>query len=175
MLARLLRRDVLSPGRCALSAALLACAATAAQAACPQELSVYTEPEANASLEFTPTAGNASTAHAFRITFPENSVVLDGVVMWTDGVARPHGIVMHKCPEGDITGDELAACTVWEGVVYAVDGQGNVGLLPSEGAAAANQLLLPDFAPALRQSSAYGMTGLSRMPWDAFRLSGCQE
>lgn len=150
-------------------------AASPSVAACKQELAVYSEPEANASLEFTPAAPNGSTSHTFKIKFPENSVVLDGIVMWTEGVARPVGIVMHKCPEGDVTGAELEACTVWQGVIYAIDGQGNVDLLPPEGADSAAQLLLPDFAPALRQSSAYGMAGVSKMPWDAFKISGCQE
>lgn len=149
--------------------------AAPALAACPQELSVYSEPEANASLEFTPASDNPSISHSFKIKFPENAVILDGIVMWTEGVARPMGIVMHKCPEGDVTGEELDACTVWQGVVYAVDGQGKVELLPLQGAAAAEQLLLPDFAPALRQSSAYGMAGVSKMPWDVFKMSGCQE
>ncbi len=150
-------------------------AASPSVAACKQELAVYSEPEANASLEFTPAAPNGATSHTFKIKFPENSVTLDGIVMWTEGAARPVGIVMHKCPEGDVTGAELEACTVWQGVIYAIDGQGNVDLLPPEGADSAAQLLLPDFAQALRQSSAYGMAGVSKMPWDAFKMSGCQE
>jgi hypothetical protein len=160
--------------RCLLALCLSVSGASNALAACNQELAVYSEPEANASLEFTP-AGDTGSSHTFKIKFAENSVILDGVVLWTEGVARPMGIVMHKCPEGDVTGPELDACTVWQGVIYAVDGQGNVSLLPPEGAAAAEQLLLPDFAPALRQSSAYGIAGVSKMPWDAFKMSGCQE
>ena len=150
-------------------------AASPSVAACKQELAVYSEPEANASLEFTPAAPNGATSHTFKVKFPENSVILDGIVMWTEGVARPVGIVMHKCPEGDVTGAELEACTVWQGVIYAIDGQGNVDLLPPEGADSAAQLLLPDFAPAVRQSAAYGMAGVSKMPWDVFKISGCQE
>jgi hypothetical protein len=159
----------------AAPALALALASSQALAACPQELSVYSEPEAKASLEFTPAAGNGSSSHTFKVRFPENAVVLDGIVMWTEEPARPHAIVMHKCPEGDVTGEELQACTVWQGVVYAVDAQGNVKLLPPEGADAADKLLLPDFAPAVRLSSAYGLDGVSRLPWDVFTLSGCQE
>ena len=54
----------------------------------------------------------------------DKGVVLDGIVMWTDGVSRPHGSLMYKCPTGDVTGDELAACTVWQGVIYSVGRQG---------------------------------------------------
>lgn len=142
-------------------------------AACKQELAVYSEPETSASLEFRPEG--VATSHEFRLVFAENHIVLDGIVMWTEGVARPQGMLMHNCPEGDVTGEELAACTVWQGVVYAVDEQGHIDLLPPAGADAAAQLLLPDLAASLRHSSAYGMSGLSKMPWDAFRLSGCQE
>ena len=80
---------------CLVVAALLGAMILPAHAACRQELSVYSETEANASLEFTPAASKGSTSHTFKIKFPENSVILDGVVMWTEGVARPVGIVMH--------------------------------------------------------------------------------
>lgn len=157
-----------------LALCLAAASTSPTIAACPQELAIYSEQEASASLEFTP-AGDTGSSHTFKIKFAENSVVLDGVVLWTEDVARPMGIVMYKCPDGDVTGPELDACTVWQGVVYAVDGQGKISLLPPEGAAAAEHLLLPDFASALRQSLAYGVGGVSKMPWDAFKMSGCQE
>ena len=67
----------------------------------------------------------------------DNDVVLDGIVQWSDGVARPNGMLMHKCPEGDVTGAELAVCTVWQGVIYTSDDKGNIELLPAEGAGCA--------------------------------------
>lgn len=166
----------MNAGRMRIAATLLVAASTAspAFAACNQELAVYSEPQAQAGLEFTPAGGSGGT-HTFSIVFAENDVVLDGIVMWTQGVARPNALVMHACPEGDVTGAELDACTVWQGVVYAVDDEGTIGLLPDQGLAAARQLLLPDFAAALRQSSAYGIDGVTKLPWDAFTLSGCQE
>lgn len=156
-------------------AALTATSISNAFAACPQELAVYSERDAQASLEFTPVVEGAATKHTFKVKFPENGVVLDGIVMWTEEVARPYGIVMHDCPEGDVTGAELDACTVWQGVIYAVNEFGAVSLLPGQGAAAAIRLLLPDFGSAVRQSSAYGPQGVSTPPWDVFELSGCQE
>ena len=107
--------------------------------------------------------------------FSENDVVLDGVVMWTEDVARPNGMLMHNCPEGDVTGEELAACTVWQGVIYTVSEFGAVGLLPERGAAAAVHLILPDLGPAVRNSPIWGAHGVSKAPWDSFTLSGCQE
>ena len=44
---------------------------------------------------------------------------------------RPNGIVMYNCPEGDVTGDDLEACTVWQGLIYGVSAAGQVdNLLP---------------------------------------------
>ncbi len=159
---------------CAILAALLV--PSAAQAACPQELAVYSERGKSVSIEFRPApAGAAVHTMEFRAVFSQNDVVLDGVVLWTQGTPRPVGIAMHRCPAGDVTGDELAACTVWQGVFYAVDSGGEVGLLPRAGEDAAGQLVLPDFGPAVRDSRIYGAEGVSIVPWDVFRLSGCQE
>ncbi|TIT58055.1 MAG: hypothetical protein E5W90_37115, partial [Mesorhizobium sp.] len=82
---------------------------------------------------------------------------------------------MYKCPTGDVTGDELAACTVWEGVVYSADEKGNIALLPAEGVDAPKALIFPDLGPSLQMSSAYGANGFSKVPWDVFSLKGCQE
>jgi hypothetical protein len=162
-------------GRIACALALSAVLVSPALA-CNQELAVYSEKEGAASIEFQPVPGQAATSsHRFRMVFAENDVVFDGVVMWSEGVARSNGIVMHNCPEGDVTGDELAACTIWQGVIYSVDEFGGVDLLPAEGANAATQLLFPDLGPSVRHSFAYGMDGLTKMPWDVFKLSGCQE
>jgi hypothetical protein len=149
-------------------------------AACWQELAVYTDVASGAELAFTP-RGDAevdSTLARFTITFAENNVVLDGVVMDAgEPFFRPLGIVMHKCPTGDVTGEELNACTVWSGVIYGLDKVGNVFYLPStnEGQEAANTVLLPDFGAAVRMSSAWGASGLSTAPKDDFKQSACLE
>jgi hypothetical protein len=90
-------------------------------------------------------------------------------------VARPHGSLMYKCPTGDVTGDELAACTLWEGVVYSADDKGNIALLPAEGMDAPKTLIFPDLGPSLQMSAAYGENGFSKVPSDVFSLKGCQE
>lgn len=167
-----------SAGRIACLAAALSAALAllpAAHAACPQELAVYSEPEAEAGLEFTPADHGALPTHNFKVKFPENAVILDGVVMTTEGVERPHGTLMHKCPVGDVTGEELAACTIWQGTIYAVDEKGDAGLLPAQGQPAARQIILTDFAAFARESSIWGMTGISKLPGDIFSMSGCQE
>lgn len=145
-----------------------------ALAACPIELAVYGDAESAAEIDFRPTGGSAVVTNTFKMVL-DNSVVLDGIVMWTEGVARPHGSLMYKCPTGDVTGDELAACTVWEGVVYSADEKGNIALLPAEGVDAPKALIFPDLGPSLQMSSAYGANGFSKVPWDVFSLKGCQE
>ena len=94
---------------------------------------------------------------------------------WTSGVSRPHGSLMYKCPTGDVTGEELAACTVWEGVVYGADDKGNIALLPAEKVDAPGSLIFPDLGASLQMSAAYGANGFSKVPWDVFVLKACQE
>ncbi|TIV95651.1 MAG: hypothetical protein E5V85_20275 [Mesorhizobium sp.] len=148
---------------------------SAAHAACPIQLAVYGEAKSGAEIDFTPTGTSATITNTFRMIL-DNNTVLDGLAMWTEGNAgRPHGSLMYKCPTGDVTGEELAACTVWEGVIYSADDKGAVGLLPAEGADAPKSLVLPDLGPSLQMSAAYGPGGFSKVPWDVFVLKGCQE
>ncbi|QPC88520.1 hypothetical protein GA830_04220 [Mesorhizobium sp. NBSH29] len=144
------------------------------RAACNMELAVYADRDGGAEINFTPTLESATTTNTFRMLL-EKDVVLDGVVLWSDEIARPNGILMHKCPEGDVTGEELAACTIWQGVIYTANAKGTVALLPREGEPAAEQLVFPDLAYALRTSPVFGLNGLSKLPFDVFALSGCQE
>lgn len=152
----------------------MALAGAPARAACPIELSTYGEDEAGAGINFRPTGESATVTNTFKMIL-DNNVVLDGIVMWTDGVRRPFGMLMNKCPDGDVTGEEFERCTVWEGVVYASDRAGNITPLPAERAAAPDLLIFPDLGPSLRASSAYGAAGFQKVPWDVFSLNGCQE
>ncbi|AZO26970.1 MULTISPECIES: hypothetical protein [Mesorhizobium] len=156
-------------------AAGVALVTAAAQAACPIQLAVYGEARSGAEIDFTPAGTSATITNSFRMIL-DNNVVLDGIAMWTEGSAgRPHGSLMYRCPTGDVTGEELAACTVWEGVIYSADEKGTIGLLPAEGADAPKSLIFPDLGPSLEMSAAYGPAGFSRVPWDIFSLKGCQE
>lgn len=169
MMARLLgatKRVVLMIG--------IVMATAAAQAACPIELAVYGDSQSGSEIDFTPTGTSAVVTNSFRLIL-DNNVVLNGIVMWTADVARPNGALMYKCPEGDVTGEELAACTLWNGVIYTSDDKGTVGLLPAEAVEAPKTLILPDLGPVLRQSRAYGGGGFSKVPSDVFAMKGCQE
>lgn len=144
-----------------------------ALAACPQELAVYSEVDGDTSIDFRPETEAAIVANSFRLITREG-LMLDGMVMWSDEPARAYGSLMLNCPEGDQTGEEIAACTHWQGVVYALDKEGTIGLIPPSGEAAAERLLFPDLARALDSGPLNdGKTTLPR--WDVYALSGCQE
>ena len=161
--------------RAPVIAAVLAAAGSAAQAACPQALAVYADADKTLTLEFRPGDAQAATVtNMFRVVM-ENDVVLDGIVQWNMGLARPNGMAMYNCPEGDVTGEELDACIIWQGVVYALDGTGTVGLLAAGDEDAAQRLLLPDFGRAIRYSTVWGESKVQHVPWDVLSLSGCQE
>ena len=81
-------------------------AASPARAACPIELATYADTRGVAELEFTPGTGGATVSNSFRLLL-DNDVVLDGIVQWLDLEERPWGMLMYKCPNGDVTGDDL--------------------------------------------------------------------
>lgn len=138
------------------------------------ELAVYGDSSGVSGIDFHPTGENAVVTNSFKMVM-DNSVVLDGIVMWTEEEPRPNAIVSLNCPDGDVTGEEYAACTLWQGVVYALDDKGVAGLLPEEGKPAPARLILADLGPALRSSNAYGEGGFTKVPFDIFELKGCQE
>lgn len=156
-----------------IGAAIVLTAASPAFAACPMALAVYSEAGSGASAEFRPSEAMMVT-NAFRMLL-RNDVVLEGFVMWSDDPARPYGALGHDCPEGDVTGEEIAACTAWEGPVYAVADNGQVSTLPDANEPAPSILIFSNLGASIRQSTAHGAVGTDGLPWDAFTLSGCQE
>ena len=83
-------------------------------------------------------------------------------------------VTLREIKSEPLTGQELDACTVWQGVIYTADAAGAIGLLPRTGDAP-KTLVFPDLGPSLGQSAAYRENGLSKLPWDVFALQGCQE
>jgi hypothetical protein len=177
--ADVLTGDMISLPRCRRRAilgalAVLTAAPSVASAACPIELSAYRDRDGVASIEFTPAQDAAAVTNSFRLLL-DNDLVLTGIVMWTDGVARPNGMITHQCPEGDVTGEEIAACTIWQGVVYSADAEGKIDLLPKQGAEAPPTLVLPDLGPSVAFWSEQRGAPKPRIPWDVFALQACQE
>jgi hypothetical protein len=146
----------------------VAAAAAPAHAACLQQNAFYADRDRVASIAFHPfDAPGVSN----RMTMLVGALALDGVAMWSEGVERPHAVLMHDCPEGDATGAEIAACTLWRGVVYAIDEAGEVGLLPQGAEEAAPRLLFPGLPWELALAAPEG--GIDQPPWEVFDLTGC--
>lgn len=162
------------PSFCTTLLPALLQAGMAAAAECTQERAVYADPQGIYELRFEPVDPESSaSSHNFKMTVKGTTLVLDGYVMPSEPVNRSNGILFNNCPEGDITGADIAACTVWEGVIYA-DSAGRIDLLPAQGAEAAPELLLSGFGPALRASSAWGPGKATVAPWDVLTLKGCK-
>jgi hypothetical protein len=156
-----------------LIAVFSALAAAPSIAACPQELAIY-EDSSGQALTFTPPPAQGQAAeHSFSIRI--NGQDLQGFVMWSADPERPNGIVMDHCPEGDVTGEELDVCTVWQGVIYGLTKEATALFLGKRGSPHAEALLLPDFSRAVQ-----GHTFKNSMPSppkadDVFKMKACQE
>ncbi len=154
-----------------LTGLLIATAASAAE--CRQEHAIYADRDGGYELTFEPVGSDAAaTSHHFKLKILASGLVLDGIVMPGDP-ARSNGMIMHNCPEGDVTGEEIAACTIWEGVIYTLDVAADANLVPDQGAKAAQSLLLSGFGPSLRYSTLWDQGKAKVVPQDVFQQKGC--
>lgn len=162
-----------SAGTVAAASALflaLSVAGHATAAACSIEHAVFAEAETGIELRFFAASGeNTPVSHGFEVAIGD--LRLDGHVMYDETTARPQAMLTHNCPEGDVTGADIAACTVWSGYVYGADGRGNIEILAPEGSEAPQRLLLPGLGPALKASPIGGAIG--GMPWDVYEFKHC--
>lgn len=156
-----------------LSVVLLGSAAEAAT--CQQEHAIYADPEGAYELAFEPVDSDAaSSSHRFKLRIRNTDLELEGYVLPSEPVNRTNGMIFYNCPEGDVTGADLAACTVWEGIIYA-NHDGQIDLLPPSGSAAAPQILLPGFGPAIRGSAVWGTNKANVTPWDVLFIKECSK
>ncbi len=142
---------------------------------CRQENAHYASEDGRYQLEFIATSASATTSNSFQLISKDPEIKLDGVVIWNQGFSRPNGILMHNCPEGDVTGDELDACTIWQGVIYALKENADADLLPAPDEPAAKALLLPDLGRAIHYSKLRHDGKIEQAPWDVFKFSKCQK
>lgn len=156
-----------------VSAVVAISSGPARSADCAIEKAIYAEPDAGFELHFVPSPENSPVSHNFKILVPKADLTLEGHVLYDVDTARPVATAMLNCPEGDATGADIAACTVWGGVVYAATPGSAIDILPSEGAQAPDALLLPGFGPAIRRSAFWSKLS-KKLPWDVFTLRGCQ-
>lgn len=143
-----------------------------ASAACPQELAIYEDSQGNA-ITFLPPHENMAAEQEFTLRLGQTA--LQGVVMWSKEPDRPNGIIMDQCPDGDVTGEELEVCTVWQGVVYGLTKDADAKLLGKRGSPHAEALLLPDFSRyAMEHTFKVPLAGPPKVD-DVFRMKACQE
>lgn len=164
----------LAPMRWAM-VAFAAAPSPALAAECVQEKAVYVDMDNAYELRFEPMGAESSVSNRFKLAIRNTAIVADGVVMRTDDHLRADGRIMFECPEGDVTGADLRACTVWQGMVYASDVKGHISALPSEGETAAERLFLPALGPSIQKSSLWGNGKATVAPWDVLSLKGCDE
>jgi hypothetical protein len=141
---------------------------------CAIEKAVFVEAEAGTVLSFKPVGSAvAVVSHLFTITGAK--LKLDGNVMYDDESKRPGGMVMNNCPQGDATGAELRACTIWTGVPYALDvATGHIDILGAADTQAPDAILMPGFGPAIRHSALWAKSGLKQVPWDLYQFKECK-
>lgn len=160
-------------GKHGILAALLLSALTAgpALAACPQELAVYEGADGTGGLEFRG-AGDGMLSE-MRLLY-EGTEPVTAYLSHDDALDRTVTLIPLNCPEGDVTGEELAACLVYQGAVYALANE-DADALPAPAEDAAEKLFLPNLASALWNNPQFGEAGPKDRPAEIFQLSGCQE
>lgn len=157
-------------------AALSFAPASAIAADCKQGNAIYADRDGAYELRFSPITSEAVTSsHQFKLAVLKTSTVMDGYVMPSDDPVRTMGMVLFNCPDGDVTGADLDACTVWQGFVYGAAADGRLDNLQSGDSAAAEKIVFPGLGPAIRQSSAWGNGKATVVPWDVLDFKGCAQ
>jgi hypothetical protein len=160
-------------GRLALSFAVGLMTATPTLAACPQELAVYEDANGNALTFTAPGPQGRAAEHEFGLRI--NGQELQGVVMWSENPDRPDGIIMDNCPSGDVTGEELEACTVWQGVIHGLTKDATAPYLGKRGAPHAEALLFSDLSRAVQAHTFKNSMPSPPKADDVFKMKACQE
>ncbi|RKD61748.1 MULTISPECIES: hypothetical protein [unclassified Rhizobium] len=142
---------------------------------CVQEKAVYVDMDNAYELRFEPMGSESSVSNKFKLAVRNTAIVAEGIVMHGDDQPGADGRIMFECPEGDVTGADLRACTVWQGMIYASDLKGHIRALPGEGQSAADRLFLPALGPSIQKSSLWGKGKATVAPWDVLSLKGCNQ
>ena len=141
---------------------------------CVQSKAIYQDRGKVYEIRFSPATSEAgATSHTFTLKLLKGGMVMDGVVLPADGSQRANGLLMYKCPDGDVTGADLAKCTVWDGVFYGIAADGAVVDLPEASANAAEQLILSDFSRQAQNSPVWADKKIADIPADVLTLEGC--
>lgn len=161
------------------AAALLSCVAanlpvSSWAADCAQLDAIYTDPSGTYELRFVPLNSEAAAASGrFHVTVAGLGTAMDGFVMPADDPISSDGILMFGCPQGDATGAEISACTVWQGKIHGTTGEGVDSNLQAENGRAASGVVLTGFGKALRLSRLWSEGKVSVAPGDVLTFKEC--
>lgn len=137
---------------------------------CSLATAQYRSAEDGFTLSFVPLReALANQTNSFTLERSGDERVLEGSVIWNQGISRPNGALRYDCPEDAFTEDDFADCTYWQGVVYQIDA-GEIDYIGAQTDAAPQTLLLPDFGRVMRYSGFYGDVFDSG---DVFTLESC--
>lgn len=137
---------------------------------CPQALAAYGSPEKALLLEF---SGGADLG--FRVVFEGSDWILTGHLFPGENDGDDQAVLLDNCPEGDVTGEELDACTIWQGAIYARDAGAARVTTPKHNESAAGILVLEGLADVLVKSEQVREHGLSVEKFEQLTLLACQE
>lgn len=150
-----------------------------AVAACPMGLGEYAQAESDYILMIrnpAPWESTGMTSSVIELRMP------DGTELWGEisgnmGTSRDEGRLYHGCERPSMDGpgstdEELEACRVWEGVVYAL-GDRSADYMPFSDEPTPDAVLLSDLGRQIRYGGPVSSPGDE--PWDVFTLSGCLE
>lgn len=136
---------------------------------CPQVLAAYATDDETVRLEF-----NGSDDMSFRFLIAGEDPY-QGYVFEAENEPGIAGIILDDCPEGDVTGAELEACTVWRGHVRGVDDDGGIAELAAFDDPAVGQLYLEGLAAALTKRMPDAADRLPLEQIERLNLVACQE
>lgn len=156
-----------------LLAAFSLIAGSVSASECQQGSARYVDPESGLLLSFSSFGENVQVMHQFTIGLEKADTQLEGFVVVDGEPLRPVSFVVNQCPDGDVTGEELAACTVWKGVPYGRFSDGNIGLLPLAEDEAVTQILLPDFTRSVMSNPVWEEIETNNEPFEVFDFKDC--
>jgi len=136
---------------------------------CPQALAAYSSKDQSVSVEF---SGAADLSFVMLIA---------GVDRRYEGYVYPGeddntiGVVLDNCPDGDATGDEIAACTVWQGSMQRVEQDGTEGVFALVNGPAAPALVFPGLVQSISERMPDLVDDPSATEIETLTLSACME
>ena len=155
---------------------LFAGAAVAVQASddkgghsCPQALAAYSSQDKSVSVEFSG-AGDLSFA-----------MLVEGLDRRFEGHVYPGedddvvAVVLDNCPDGDATGDEIDACTVWQGPMQRLEQDGTEGDFSLVNGPAAPGLAFAGLVQSISERMPDLLEDPSATETETLTLSACME